>query len=112
MLQNLFPTSELMSSASRLILHLHEKGIPISVATGSHKRHFQLKTKQHDELFSLMHHIVVGDDPEVKQGKPSPDIFLTAAKNLRMHLLICIKFLFLRMLPQVFLLLRMLACQW
>ncbi|CAH9070470.1 unnamed protein product [Cuscuta epithymum] len=81
MLQNLFPTSELMPGASRLILHLHEKGIPMSVATGSHKRHFQLKTKQHDELFSLMHHIVVGDDPEVKQGKPSPDIFLTAAKR-------------------------------
>ncbi|VFQ81543.1 unnamed protein product [Cuscuta campestris] len=81
MLQHVFPTSELMPGASRLILHLHKKGIPMSIATGTHKRHFQLKTQQHGELFSLMHHIVLGDDPEVKQGKPSPDIFLTAAKR-------------------------------
>ncbi|XP_006341286.1 (DL)-glycerol-3-phosphatase 2, partial [Solanum tuberosum] len=67
--------------ASRLIHHLHENGIPICVATGTHTRHFDLKTQRHSELFSLMHHIVRGDDPEVKQGKPSPDIFLAAANR-------------------------------
>ncbi|KAK9055239.1 hypothetical protein SSX86_026321 [Deinandra increscens subsp. villosa] len=81
MLQEMFPTSELMPGASRLVKHLHASGVPICVATGTHKRHFALKTQRHGELFSLMHHIVMGDDPEVKQGKPSPDIFLAAARR-------------------------------
>lgn len=81
MLKTMFPTSELMPGASRLIRHLHAKGIPICLATGSHRRHFELKTQKHGELFSLMHHVVLGDDPEVKQGKPSPDIFLAAARR-------------------------------
>ncbi|KAL6191657.1 hypothetical protein ACLB2K_038047 [Fragaria x ananassa] len=81
MLQKLFPTSELMPGASRLIRHLHAKAIPFCLATGSNKRHFELKTQSHHELFSLMHHVVNGDDPEIKQGKPSPDIFLAASKR-------------------------------
>ncbi|KAJ0746378.1 putative glycerol-1-phosphatase [Helianthus annuus] len=81
MLQEMFPTSEVMPGASRLVKHLHASGVPICVATGTHKRHFALKTQRHGEIFSLMHHIVMGDDPEVKQGKPSPDIFLAAARR-------------------------------
>ncbi|XP_023529419.1 (DL)-glycerol-3-phosphatase 2 [Cucurbita pepo subsp. pepo] len=81
MLRSMFPNTEAMPGASRLIRHLHAKGVPFGLATGSHKRHFELKTQRHGELFKLMHHVVLGDDPEVKKGKPSPDIFLAAAKR-------------------------------
>uniref|UniRef100_A0A0A9DV18 glycerol-1-phosphatase n=1 Tax=Arundo donax TaxID=35708 RepID=A0A0A9DV18_ARUDO len=81
MLQELFPSCTKLPGVLRLIHHLHANGIPMAVATGSHKRHFALKTQNHQEMFSLMHHVVMGDDPEVKAGKPSPDIFLAAMRR-------------------------------
>ncbi|KAF3325797.1 (DL)-glycerol-3-phosphatase 2-like [Carex rostrata] len=81
MLQELFPSCTLLPGVERLLNHLHAKGIPMCVATGSHARHFLLKTQNHGKIFSLMHHVVKGDDPEVKQGKPSPDVFLAALRR-------------------------------
>lgn len=52
----------------------------------SYKRHFELKTQNHGEIFAMMHHVVMGDDLAVKKGKPSPDIFLAAANRFEVSL--------------------------
>jgi beta-phosphoglucomutase-like phosphatase (HAD superfamily) len=50
-------------------------------ATSSGEESVQVKTKKHEEVFKLFHHITKGTDPLVKEGKPAPDIFLLAASR-------------------------------
>eukprot|EP00879_Flechtneria_rotunda_P008552 GHRR01008959.1.p1 GENE.GHRR01008959.1~~GHRR01008959.1.p1 ORF type:complete len:293 (+),score=67.09 GHRR01008959.1:132-881(+) len=76
-LDRLFPTSPLMPGVEALIRHLYAHKIPIAVATSSHRRHFDIKTQQHKELFKLFNHIITGD--QVSKGKPDPEIFERAA---------------------------------
>ena len=73
----LFAKAALLPGVERLVRHLHRHGIPMAVATSSHRRHFELKTSLHKDLFALMHHIVTGD--QVTKSKPDPEIFTEAA---------------------------------
>ncbi|CAK9874023.1 unnamed protein product [Sphagnum jensenii] len=73
MLHGMFPDSDLVPGAERLISHLHAHNVPMAVAT----------RQQHDSNFALMCHIVVGDDPAVVHGKPLPDVFLIAAQGFQ-----------------------------
>jgi len=82
MLTQLFPTAKPMPGAKRLTEHLARHGISQAVASSSHQRDFQLKTTRHREWFACFQCVVLGDDPEVKRGKPAPDIFITAAARL------------------------------
>jgi pseudouridine 5'-phosphatase len=62
------------------------KRVHLAVATSSHRRNFDLKTKPMQALFSIFDEkqVVVGDDPRIGRGrgKPLPDIYLLALKTV------------------------------
>lgn len=68
--------------AEQLVRHLAARGVPQAVATSSSRDFFKIKTQRHN-WFEIFDCVVTGDDPAIKQGKPAPDIFLTAAERLQ-----------------------------
>jgi hypothetical protein len=56
------------------VRHLHACGVPIAVATSSHRAHFDVKTQGHTDFFGLFEAVVTGD--MVAQGKPDPEVTL------------------------------------
>ena len=79
---NYLPSSELMPGVERLVRYLAKNDIPAAIATSSGEESVRLKISRHQNLFKLFTHFVMGSsDPEVKYGKPHPDIFLIAASR-------------------------------
>jgi phosphoglycolate phosphatase-like HAD superfamily hydrolase len=64
--------------SSRAILAL---AIPMAMATSSSREAVALKAAPHPWLAAIAVR-VHGDDPELRQGKPAPDVFLLAARRL------------------------------
>ncbi|CAG8791867.1 35951_t:CDS:2, partial [Racocetra persica] len=85
-----FPFAKPKPGVMRLIKHLKAHNIPMAVgiikkckvATSSHRHMFEIKATNNQELFSMFDSIICGDDPDVKCGKPAPDIFLAASKKI------------------------------
>ena len=63
-----------------LLAALRGKGFPLAIATSSPRASFDKKMAHHPEILSAINAVVTGD--EVARGKPSPDIFLEAARRL------------------------------
>jgi pseudouridine-5'-monophosphatase len=67
---------ELLPGAKEFVESAHAKGIPMALATSSRESVFAMKSKNLEDFYALMDHIVCGD--AIKRGKPAPDIFLHA----------------------------------
>lgn len=81
-LKELYPTAKPLPGAYFTVEEGARRGLLQAVATSSSKSAVVLKRLPHEEMFMHFRTVVTGDDPEVKNGKPSPDIFLLAAKRL------------------------------
>ncbi len=90
--QTRMPEAKPMPGAVDLVRALSEQGVPMAVATSSHRDMFDLKTRRHQDWFSLFDRIILGDDPRVERGKPAPDIFLLAAAELGAEPATCVVF--------------------
>jgi HAD superfamily hydrolase (TIGR01509 family) len=82
-IRELIPEMELMPGAEKLLRSLKQHNIPIAIATSSSAHVVPKKLSHHPVIMECVELIVTGDDPEVKNGKPAPDIFLLAADRLR-----------------------------
>lgn len=78
--------------ATALVDTLAESGIPMAIATSSRMESVEHKRYAIGHLFRPMATIVAGDDPYVPNGKPAPDIFLEAARRLRVDPKACLVF--------------------
>lgn len=81
-LDALFLDTAPMPGAVELTDHLHARSVPHAVGSSSSRRTFALKSRRFEKWFGRFDTVVLGDDPEVRAGKPAPDIFLVAAKRM------------------------------
>jgi pseudouridine-5'-monophosphatase len=79
-----FPAVPLLPGIKKLVCHLKANNIPMAIATGSRRRNYEMKTAHLQDVFGLFEgKVVCGDDTHYKmKGKPAPDIFIVAAREL------------------------------
>ncbi|UPM50405.1 HAD family phosphatase [Synechococcus sp. A10-1-5-1] len=70
-----------MAGAQALVQRCLDLGLPMALATSSSGDAVKLKAKPHPWLEAIQER-VHGDDPELKRGKPHPDVFQLAAQRL------------------------------
>ncbi|KAJ0986018.1 hypothetical protein J5N97_004374 [Dioscorea zingiberensis] len=83
-----WPQATALPGVDRLMNHLHKHGVPLALASNSMKKHIELKIS-HQKGWKECFSAILGGD-EVNHGKPSPDIFLEAAKRLGVDISKCL----------------------
>ncbi|GAX15965.1 hypothetical protein FisN_22Hh185 [Fistulifera solaris] len=73
---------EKCTGASELVERFAAAGIPMAIATSSRAASVAKKRTRHGPLFDRIQVIVPGDHPLVQEGKPAPDIYLEAARQM------------------------------
>ncbi len=87
-----FKDTKALPGAKEMTTHFSKLGIPQALATSSSSPMFEAKFEKHKKWFSQFAQIVRGDDPELKEGKPAPDIFLLAANRVGVDPAECLVF--------------------
>ncbi|XP_073147178.1 bifunctional riboflavin kinase/FMN phosphatase-like [Henckelia pumila] len=88
MYHGLWKEAKPIPGAERLMRHLHKHGIQFALASNSLSKNIDGKISHHDgwkERFVT----ILGSD-QVKSGKPSPDIYIEAAKRMGVDSLHCL----------------------
>ncbi|KAL7537579.1 hypothetical protein ACHAWF_005821 [Thalassiosira exigua] len=83
---------EACPGAPELVAALRAARVPMAIATSSRAAVVEKKRLKHEEMFQSFQEIVCGDDPNVHNGKPAPDIYLEAAKRLGLEPFDCLVF--------------------
>jgi len=87
-----FKDTEALPGAKEMTTHFFKLGISQALATSSSSPMFEAKFEKHKKWFSQFAQIVRGDDPELKEGQPAPDIFLLAANRVGVDPAECLVF--------------------
>jgi pseudouridine-5'-monophosphatase len=67
-----------IDGAGEFVEAVHRTGVPFGLATSTYQNLARYKLSQR-HWGDLFRHRIYGDDPNIKKGKPSPDIFLLCA---------------------------------
>jgi pseudouridine 5'-phosphatase len=68
--------------ARELVDRMARLQLPMAIATSSRTAAVAAKRRRHEDMFRHFSIIVCGDDPAVERGKPAPDIYIEAARQL------------------------------
>ena len=79
-LSKLLPSSSLIPGIERIVRTIHDMGIPMAIGTSAWSCNHKSKICKLQKFFSLFTVTICGD--EVREVKPSPEIFQVAASKL------------------------------